>query len=261
NFHERGWEVYATARTPSDIDDLADQGMETLELDVTVDEDCVDAVETVVEEEGGIGCLVNNAGYGEMGTVEDLGVENFHAQLDVNTYGPYRLMRASFPHMRNQGDGTVINMSSVGGQLAQPGLAAYCASKFALEALSDSARAEVKRFGVDVVLIEPGPVQTQFTEKAEDSISEHSDGGPYQDLYERIEEFNDSIGDREGSDLMTGLMGKITVSPDRVAEVIVEAAEDSNPKPRYKVSVPHRIMGMGRFVPDRVRDWAFNQTF
>ena len=260
-FHDAGWDVYATARTPSDIDDLAEQGMATLELDVTVDDDCDEAVETVVEESGGIGCLVNNAGYGETAAIEDLEVDALHAQFDVNTYGPHRLMREALPHMREQGDGTIVNMSSVGGQISQPGIGAYCASKFALEAMSDALRAEVRGFGVDVVLVEPGPVDTPFVEKAGEKLEDRvEEDHPYRELYERVGEFNEVIGDEESSDLLTGVMDRMAVPPERIAEVVVGAAESSDPKPRYKPSVPHKVMGMGRYLPDRVRDWAFTRS-
>ncbi len=202
----------------------------------------------------------DDAGYGETAAVEDITVEELHAQFDVNTYGPHRLVRAALPYMREQGDGTIINMSSVGGQLSQPGIGAYCASKFALEALSDALRAEVSDFGVDVVLVEPGPVDTPFEEKAEESIDERADGdGPYADLYERVAEFNEGITERGGDDIATLLMGRITVPSERVAETVVDAAEDDDPKPRYKVSVPHRVMAMGRYLPSRARDELYDR--
>ncbi|MFW5984371.1 MAG: SDR family oxidoreductase [Halobacteria archaeon] len=259
-FHANGWTVYATARDTGDITDLADRGMETLELNVTVDEDVENAVETVVDENGGIGCVVNNAGYGETAAVEDLTVEDLRAQFEVNTYGPHRLVRSAVPHMREQRDGTVVNMSSVGGRLSQPGLGAYCASKFALEALSDALRAEVRRFGVDVVLVEPGPVQTPFGDKAEETMEERVDEeGPYSDLYDRVGEFNQGISEEGGADIATHLMGKITVPPEKVAETVVEAAEDDDPKARYNVSVPHRMMAMGRYLPSEVRDRIYDR--
>jgi NAD(P)-dependent dehydrogenase (short-subunit alcohol dehydrogenase family) len=256
-FQRNGWTVYATARDTDDIADLADRGMRTLELDVTEDDDVENAVGTVIDENDRIGCVVNNAGYGETAAVEDLTVEELHAQFEVNTYGPHRLVREALPHMREQRDGTVINMSSVGGRLSQPGLGAYCASKFALEALSDAARAEVRGFGVDIVLVEPGPVQTPFGDKAEERV-EDRDGGPYADLYDRVGEFNQGISDESGGDVATHLMGKITVPPEKVAETVVEAAEDDDPKARYKVSVPHRMMAMGRYLPSGVRDRIYD---
>lgn len=257
-FHEHGWTVYATARTPSDVEQLADQGMQVLELDVTLDEDCKSAVERIVAETGGIDCLVNNAGYSEIAAVEELTLDALQAQFEVNTYGPQRLMRAALPTMREQGDGTIVNMSSVGGQLPQPGLGAYCASKFALEALSDAARAEVDQFGVDIVLVEPGPVQTSFNETVEAAIAaDDRTDSPYRDYYDRLGEFNEAIDSQSGTDLLTALMAAITVPPDRVAEVVVTAAEVSDPKTRYSVATPHRLMAMGRLLPDRVRDRVF----
>lgn len=202
----------------------------------------------------------DDAGYGETAAVEDVTAEELHAQFDVNTYGPHRLVRTALPYMREQGDGVIINMSSVGGQLSQPGIGAYCASKFALEALSDALRAEVSRFGVDVVLVEPGPVDTPFEDKVEESIAERAEGdGPYADIYRRVAEFNEGISERDGDDIATRLMAKITVPPERVAETVVEAAEDDDPDARYKVSVPHRVMAMGRYLPSDVRDWTIER--
>ena len=258
-FRRNDWTVYATARDTDDIADLAERGMATLELDVTKDEDVENAVETVVDENGGIGCVVNNAGYGETAAVEDLTVDDLQAQFDVNTYGPQRLMSEALPHMREQRDGTVVNMSSVGGRLSQPGIGAYCASKFALEALSDAARAEVRGFGVDIVLVEPGPVQTPFGDKAEETMEGRvDDDNPYADLYERVGDFNQGISEESGGDIATHLMGKITVPPEKVAETVVEAAEDDDPKARYNVSVPHRMMAMGRYLPSEVRDRLYD---
>ncbi len=259
-FHENDWNVYATARDTTDIEDLASQGMETLELDVTVDGDVEDAVEAMVDD-GGVDCLVNNAGYGETAVVEDLTVDDLHRQFDVNVYGPQRLMRKALPHMREQESGTIVNVSSVGGRLSQPGIGGYCASKHALEALSDAARAEVKGFGVDVVLVEPGPVKTSFEDKARERIEErkHEDS-PYRELYESVGEFNESISEEGGDGVMRNVMGKITVEPERVADCIVDAAESSSPKARYKVSVPHRMMAMGRYLPSGARDWVFQRS-
>ncbi|MCX2819039.1 MAG: NAD(P)-dependent dehydrogenase (short-subunit alcohol dehydrogenase family) [Methanobacteriota archaeon] len=257
-FHRNGWTVYATARDTDDIADLTERGMETVELDVTEDDDVENAVGRVVDENRGIGCVVNNAGYGEAAAVEDLTVEELHAQFEVNTYGPHRLARAALPYMREQHEGTVVNMSSVGGRLSQPGLGGYCASKFALEALSDALRSEVRGFGVDVVLVEPGPVRTPFGDKAEEKVKERPDDSPYADLYERVGEFNQGVSDEGGDDIATHLMGKITVPPQRVAETVVEAVEDDDPKARYKISVPHRMMAMGRYLPSEVRDRIYD---
>lgn len=260
-FQDAGWTVFATARNPSDIDDLAERGMETLELDVTVAEDIERSVETVVDSHGTIDCLVNNAGYGETAAVEDVTKADMQAQFDVNTFGPQHLMGEALPHMRKQGDGTIVNVSSVGGRLAQPGLGAYCASKFALEALTDAARVEVAPFGIDVVLIEPGPVDTPFEAKAEERLAERATGdGPYEELYERLREFNQGISSGRGSDVLSTIMARVTVPPERVAKTIVTAAEHPDPKPRYGVSIPHRLMAVGEYAPDRLRDVVFQRA-
>lgn len=260
-FHDAGWTVYATARDHADIDGLADQGMETLALDVTVEDDIERAVDAVVTADERIDCVVNNAGYGETAAVEETTEEELHAQFAVNTYGPQQLMREALPHMRDQGSGTIVNVSSVGGRLAQPGLGAYCASKFALEALSDAARVEVDRFGVDVVLIEPGPVDTAFEDKAGERLARRGGtDGPYDDLYERLTEFNEGISTRGGRGILPTILGQMTVTPERVARTILEAAQDPDPKARYSVSIPHRLMAMGAYVPSTIRDEVFLQA-
>jgi len=259
-FHDEGWRVYATARNTDDIQDLAEKGTETLELDVTEDEDIENAVETVVDEEGGIGCVVNNAGYGEMRAMEEVSVEELHSQMEVNTYGPHRLALEALPQMREQGDGTIVNISSVSGRVSTPGTGAYCASKHALEAVSDAMRAEVERFGVDVVLVEPGPVRTPFGDKVTDDLAERGlEDSPYRDLYEQILDFNEGVKDVESPSGLSRILGTIAVPPEKVADEILDAATASNPRARYTVSVPHRVMAMGRYVPAEVRDWTYNR--
>jgi len=156
-FLDEEWSVWATARDEDDVADLADEGCRTAELDVTNARDCERVVERVLDTEGRIDCLVNNAGYGQFGPLENVSLEELHAQFDVNVYGPHRLVREALPHMRERGDGTIVNVSSVSGRIATPGNGAYSGSKFALEAMSDALRAEVDDFGVDVVVVEPAP--------------------------------------------------------------------------------------------------------
>jgi NAD(P)-dependent dehydrogenase (short-subunit alcohol dehydrogenase family) len=181
-FLEEDWRVYATARNPSDIETLGEAGCRIATLDVTDPDDIERVVERIIDEEGHLSCLVNNAGYGQLGPVEDVPTEKVHRQFDVNLYGPHRLLRAVLPHMREQEDGTVVNVSSAAGRLSFPGGGIYAGSKFALEAMSDALRNEVDEYGVDVVLVEPGPVETSFTDRAEaevygDGDTDDSDGG------------------------------------------------------------------------------------
>ncbi len=246
-FLDEDWTVYATARDTADIEDLADAGCETYELDVTDDEDVADAVDRVFDAEGRIDCLVNNAGFGQFGPLEDVPVEDLHAQFDVNVYGPHRMARAALPHMREQGEGTIVNLSSVSGRVATPGMGAYCGSKFALEGLSDALRAEVDTHGVDVVLVEPGPVSTNFDDRASDELDDGLErSSAYDDLYEFYEE-QETFGGASA----------LAIDPERVANVVVEAACSPDPDPRYPVGRVAKLTLLARFVPDRIRDGVF----
>jgi len=192
-FLEEDWTVYATARDEGDLEALADAGCETAELDVTDDDAVERVVDRVVEERGGIDCLVNNAGYAQMGPIEDVPVEDVHGQFDVNVYGPHRLTRAVLPHMREAEDGTIINVSSTAGRLSFPGGGVYSGSKFALEAMSDALRGEVQPFGIDVVLVEPGPVVTNFQDRVEDEVDGLPRSEAYEDVYEIMDDY-EAIG-------------------------------------------------------------------
>jgi len=258
-FLEEDWVVYATARNPADVQTLGErERCHIATLDVTDGSDVERVVDRIVDEQGRIDCLVNNAGYGQMGPVEDVPTEVVHRQFDVNVYGPHRLIRAVLPHMREQGDGTVVNVSSVAGRVSFPGGGVYSGSKFAIEAMSDSLRAEVEEYGVDVVLIEPGPVDTGFQERAMDSIADGGDAqatsGPegvertdaYESIYSLLE-------DRQA----IGGTGPGTVSPERVAAEIVNAASATQPAARYPVGPVARVGVLARFVPDSLRDAAY----
>jgi NAD(P)-dependent dehydrogenase (short-subunit alcohol dehydrogenase family) len=242
-FLDAGWTVYATARDADDVAGLAEQGAETAELDVTDGADCADAVERVVDEQGGLGCLVNNAGRGQLGAVEDVPPRKLHDQFDVNLYGPHRLVRSALPHMRAAGAGRIVNVSSVFGRVAAPGLGAYCASKSALEALSDALRAEVADHGVDVVVVQPALVTTGFDERSVASIPD-SGSGAYGDIYEAIED-GSAVGDA------------VAVPPETVAEAVVEAATCSDPEPRYPVGRFARLALLSRYLPDRLVDAGY----
>jgi NAD(P)-dependent dehydrogenase (short-subunit alcohol dehydrogenase family) len=241
-FLDEEWQVVATARDPSDIEGLREAGCETAALDVTDDEQIREAVRQTIDETGRLDCLVNNAGFGLIGAIEDVPVERVHDQFDVNVYGPHRLTRAVLPHMREQGDGTIVNVSSVSGRLSVPAMGVYSGSKFALEAMSDALRPEVADHGIDVALVEPGPVDTGFEERAaaESDTLEHS--GTYDWAYRAHEDTQD-----------IGLGGTFGNSPREVAEVIVEAACSPNPDPRYPVG-HGRWMVKLRSLPDRWRD-------
>jgi NAD(P)-dependent dehydrogenase (short-subunit alcohol dehydrogenase family) len=249
-FLAEDWRVYATAREPDDIAELAEhEECRALELDVTIDGQCRRAVNRVMHESGRIDCLVNNAGYGQLGPIEDVPVRQVGRQFDVNVYGPHRLTRLALPHMREQGNGTIVNVSSVLGRVALPGCGAYCGSKAALEAMTDSLRAEIDEYGLDAVLVEPALVDTTFADRVtgdEDEPPGVERSGAYDAIYEIIADTRLLGEDPPGS-----------VPPERVATAIVEAASSPDPPARYPVGTLGRLGVLGRYVPDRLRDAVF----
>src|SRR4029077_13496538 len=166
----RGWNVYATARKPESIADLAKRGCKTLALDVCDDASMRTAVETVERAEGAVGVLINNAGYGLEGAFEEVPMADIRRQFETNVFGLIAMTKLVLPAMRRQRWGRIVNLSSMGGKLTFPGGAYYHATKHAVEALSDAPRFEVKGFGIDVIVVEPGPIRTQFGDTAIGSI-------------------------------------------------------------------------------------------
>jgi len=245
-FLEDDWTVYATARDTDDLTALAEAGCEIAELDVTVDADVERVVDRIVDEQGRIDCLVNNAGYAQLGALEDVPVEALCDQFDVNVYGPHRLIRAVLPHMRARETGTIVNVSSANGRVCIPGTGAYGGSKFALEAMSDALRGEVAEYGIDVVLIEPGPIETRFDDRVEEEFERLERSGAYDRVY-RFHEDRAVIGSEN----------PIASPPEAVAEAILDAGVSPNPDPRYTVGVIGWLSRIGRLLPDRVRDAGF----
>ncbi|PSQ57908.1 MAG: oxidoreductase [Halobacteriales archaeon SW_9_67_25] len=244
HFAAEGWTVYATAR---DEDDIADLDCQTDTLDVTSGADIDRVVDRIVEENGYLECLVNNAGYGQYGPLEDVPTDELHRQFDVNVYGPHRLVRSVLPHMRERGEGTIVNVSSVAGRVVTPGGGAYSASKFALEAMSDALRGELEPFGVNVVLVEPGPVETGFRDRVESELETGLEHRPaYEWLYDLIEDASLFAGE-----------APFTVPPEDVASVIHNAACVSDPKARYPVGRAARYLLYTRFLPDGMRDLVY----
>lgn len=243
-FLAEGWQVYATARNPADVETLGERAnCEIATLDVTDDGD-VDRVVTRIEEEaGGVDCLVNNAGYAQLGPVEDVPVEDVREQFDVNVHGPHRLTRAVLPLMREAGDGTIVNLSSIAGRISFPGSGTYSASKFALEAMSDALRVEVEDQGVDVVLVEPGPVRTNFEDRATDEVESLDHNGAYGWLYDLLADREVLGGDAPGA-----------VSPEHVADEIVNTASATQPPARVPVGPIAQLGVYARFLPTWASD-------
>ena len=245
-FLDEEWRVYATARNPADIETLGEAGCEIATLDVRDPEDVTRVIDRVIETDGRIDAVVNNAGYGQHGPLEDVDDDRFEAQFDVNVFGPHRLVRAALPHMRERGDGAIVNVSSLAGRIAPPGMGAYAASKHAIEGYSDSLRRELEPFGIDVSVVQPGPVQTSFRDRVEDELGRLDRTDAYDDLYE----FQTDAA-------LLGADSPIAVHPAAVAEAILEAAVTPDPEPRYVVGRAAQLLAYARYLPDRIEDRVF----
>jgi NAD(P)-dependent dehydrogenase (short-subunit alcohol dehydrogenase family) len=253
-----GWTVYATARRPERIADLAEGGCRTLALDVTDEASMRDAVAAVEAEHGAVGALVNNAGYSQSGALETLPMERIRAQFETNVFGLVRMCQLVLGAMRRAGRGTIVNISSMGGRLTFPGGGAYHATKHAVEALSDALRWEVRGFGVRVVIVEPGLITTRFGETAAGSIAEAEAPDEAADPYAS---FNAAVGSATAG-IYEGPMARLGGGPETVAKVIERAIASRNPKPRYKVTASARLaLAQRRLLPDRTWDAVLRSQF
>ncbi len=248
----RGWNVYATARNAESIAGLASQGCKTLALDVCDEASMRAAVQAVQLAEGAVGVLINNAGYGLEGAFEEVPMTDIRRQFETNVFGLIAMTKLVLPAMRRQRWGRIVNLSSMGGKLTFPGGSYYHATKHAVEALSDALRFEVKGFGIDVIVIEPGPIKTRFGDTAAGSIAAPKDS-PYA-------AFNAVLEKQIREAYEGGPMARFAAPPDAVAAVIEAAIASAHPKTRYKVTLAARVlMGLRRVLPDRAFD-AFLRT-
>ena len=251
-----GWTVYATARRPETLAELEAKGCRILALDVVDEASRQAAVDAVVEAEGAVGVLVNNAGYSQSGAVESVSDERVRAQFETNVFAPLALSRLVLPGMREQGWGKVVNVSSMGGRFTFPGGGLYHASKYALEALSDAMRFELKGFGVDVILIEPGLIRTGFGAAVEREIgSATSDRGPYTD-------FNQAVGEATVGAYEKGLLARLGGPPEAVAETIERALGARRPRARYTVTASAKaLLAINAVLPDAGWDAMMRSSF
>jgi NAD(P)-dependent dehydrogenase (short-subunit alcohol dehydrogenase family) len=249
-----GWTVYATARRPESIEDLRGKGCKTLALDVTDEDSMRAAVDQVVAAEGAVGVLVNNAGYSQSGALETVPLDQVRRQFETNVFGLLRMCQLVLPGMRDQRWGKIVNLSSMGGKLTFPGGGAYHGTKFAVEGLSDVLRFEVAGFGVDVVVIEPGLIRTQFGEAAVGSMTDVSEDGPYA-------EFNAAVASTTAGAYQGGL-SRLGAGPDAVARTIEKAITRRRPKARYPVTASARVLlAQHALLPDRAWDAVVGTSF
>lgn len=246
------WIVYATARRLESIADLAERGCRTLALDVTDEASMRAAVAAVEEAEGSVGALVNNAGYSQSGALESVEMDDVRVQFETNVFGLLRLCQLVLPGMRRAGGGRIVNLSSMGGKIVFPGGGAYHATKFAVEAMSDALRWEVAGFGIDVVLIEPGLITTEFGETAKAGTP--SAEGPYA-------AFNTAVADTTAA-IYKSPMRHLGGGPDVVAKRIEKALTRRRPRTRYVVTASARLGLLQRkLTPDRMWDRIVATTF
>lgn len=250
-----GYPVYATARNLDAIRDLQNVGCKILALDVCKEESMQAAVAQVVSEQGAVGILINNAGYGSEGPFEEVPMDEVRRQFETNVFGLIRMTQLVLPGMRQQRWGKVVNVSSVGGRMALPGGAFYHGTKWAVEAMSDSLRFEVTGFGIDVILIEPGAIRTNFGETAIEKIdASEPPNSPYREFRERLK-FNIR-------DAYEGRMAKLSAGPEAVSSVIVQAVAAAKPKTRYPITFgAHFLIFLRRWLGDRGFDLFLRTQF
>lgn len=248
----RGHRVYATARRLESIQDLERDGCKTLTLDVTDEESMRAAVDEITSAEGGVEALVNNAGYGLQGPFEETSLDDIRRQFETNVFGAVALSQMVLPKMRERRFGRIVNVSSMGGRITLPGGAFYHGTKHALEAISDVARFELKPFGVDVVVIEPGIIKTEFGTTAVATVE--GDTGPYASYNASLKGVLNSAYE--------GPLAKAGVGPGPVAKTIGKAIEARRPRTRYVVpAVTRGILIARRLLPDRAWDAAVGTTY
>lgn len=239
--HDRGYIVYAAARRIVRMAPLAEAGIRAIRVDVTDDASLTAFVSQIVSETGRVDLLVNNAGYGSLGALEEVPMAEARRQFDVNLFGLARLVQLVVPHMREQREGRIINVSSIGGRIHLPLCGWYHATKFAVEGFSDTLRMELAPFGIRVIVIEPGAIDTEWHGVAGDNLTATSGQGAY---------------GRQAAALVKLLSaGGLTSRPEVIGDAIVRAAQARRPRTRYRVGLGAKPVLLARWaLPDKTFD-------
>lgn len=245
---ERGYIVYGAARRVDKMKDLGVKGAKILTMDVTDEQSMVDGVNQIIKEQGRIDVLFNNAGYGSYGAVEDVLLDEAKRQFEVNLFGLSRLTQLVLPHMRRQKSGKIINNSSMGGKVYTPLGAWYHATKHALEGYSDCLRFEVAQFGIDVVIIEPGSIESEWNDITLDNVQKTSGHTAYAKMTKAFVD-------------MSKRAPKST-SPTVIAEIVLRAIESKKPKTRYVAGqFAKPLIALRKLVSDRMYDGILYRMF
>jgi NAD(P)-dependent dehydrogenase (short-subunit alcohol dehydrogenase family) len=239
---QNGYTVYGAARRVERMADLTAFGVKAIQMDVIDDDSMVKGVAQIIAAEKRIDVLINNAGFGSYGAVEDVSIADAKYQLDVNLFGAARLIQLVLPYMRANRWGRIVNISSIGGKMAMPFGGWYHASKFALEGLSDSLRTEVQPFGIDVIVIEPGGIKSEWGGIAMESLMKVSGNTAYKEMAGRIANSFKTVEDK-------------IPGPILIAELIRKAIGSVKPRTRYVAGYMARpAMFMRKLLSDRMMD-------
>ncbi|OAZ65735.1 MULTISPECIES: oxidoreductase [Bacillus] len=245
---ERGYIVYGAARRVDKMKDLEVKGAEILAMDVTDEQSMIDGVNRIIQEQGRIDVLFNNAGYGSYGAVEDVPLDEAKRQFEVNLFGLSRLTQLVLPHMREQRSGKIINNSSMGGKVYTPLGAWYHATKHALEGYSDCLRFEVAQFGIDVVIIEPGSIESEWNDITLENVQKTSGHTAYAKMTKAFVD-------------MSKRSPKST-SPKVIAEIVLRAIESKKPRTRYVAGqFAKPLITLRKLVSDRMYDGILYRMF
>jgi NADP-dependent 3-hydroxy acid dehydrogenase YdfG len=251
-----GHTVYATARKVETLTDLEALGCHPLALDVTSEDSMITAVRTVEAEHGQVGTLINNAGFAEYGPIEESDLERVRAMFETNVFGLARLTQLVLPEMRRSRSGRIVNIGSMGGRITFPVGGYYHATKYAVEAISDALRVEVKPFGIDVILVEPGLIRTSFEGRMNESLEAEAAKN------DSVTAYGDLLAANEKSSTGGYANNFMAAGPESVAAVILRAVRSSRPRSRYVVTPAAKAMiNLRRFGGDRVWDATMRKRF
>jgi len=242
--------VYCAARRVEKMEDLKEMGGFPLKMDITKHDTIIEGVNKIIEKHGRIDVLFNNAGFGLYGSVEETSIEDARYQFEVNLFGLAKATQLVLPHMRKQGSGKIINTSSIGGKIYSPLGAWYHATKHAIEGWSDCLRLEVKQFGIDVIIIEPGVIDTSFDDVMLNPMVERSGNGPYKKIVTAMTKSMKDMYEKPGE----------ASPPAVIAEVVSKAIQADHPKTRYVAGkMANFMLFMRKWLPDRGFDWLMSR--
>ena len=242
---DEGYIVYGVARRIERMSDIEGAGGHIIKLDITDDSSIVATVDQIIKEQGRIDVLINNAGYGSYGAIEDVPIEEAKRQFEVNIFGLARLTQLVLPHMRKNNFGKIINISSIGGKIYSPIGGWYHATKHALEGLSDCLRFETKQFGIDVIIIEPGGVESEWGGIALNAAMERSGSTAYSETAKGFKKISETF--------------KKHASPKVISDLVMKALRAKKPKTRYSAGTAAKpMLFMRKILSDRMFDNLFH---